>query len=207
MTRKLTALLALLVAIPAHAQTVFPAKEPPAFTGWYAGALFGRSEAKAGCIGIVSGGGRTCDPTDVALGFFGGLQMHRNYGAEIGYTNLGKVRANENGPASASSQNTQNNIWDAAAVAYLPLHEILPLERGVSAYARLGGYHATLSTSERGVNDHSNFGLAYGGGLQMDFGPKIGLRALWQRYKNVGGAEYLKQNYDVLGLSALYRFQ
>jgi hypothetical protein len=41
----------------------------------------------------------------------------------------------------------------------------------------------------------------------MDFTRKVSLRALWQRYKNVGGAEYLKQNYDVLGLSAFYRFQ
>ncbi len=41
----------------------------------------------------------------------------------------------------------------------------------------------------------------------MDLGAKIGLRAQWQRYKNVGGGEYLQQNYDVLGLSAFYRFR
>lgn len=206
MTRKLLALLALVLSTAAHAQTPFPPKEPAAWTGYYAGALFGRSEAKSGCIGIISGGGRTCDPTDIALGFFGGVQLHRNYGAELGYTNLGKVRANSNGPASASSQNTQNSTWDAAALAYLPLDQILPLDRVLTAFARVGGYHATLSTSERGVSDHSNFGLTYGAGLQMDFGPKIGLRALWQRYKNVGGGQYLEQNYDVLGLSAFYRF-
>ena len=207
MTRKLAALLALLASTAASAQAVYPPTEPPAWTGPYAGVLFGRSEAKAGCIGLIGGGGRQCDPTDIALGFFGGMQLHRNFGAELGYTSLGKVRANSTGPGSASSQDTQNNVWDAAALAYLPLHQILPLERGLSVFARVGGYRATLSTSERGVSDHSNFGLTYGAGLQMDFGQKIGARALWQRYKNVGGEQYLKQNYDVLGLSAFYRFR
>jgi|tagenome__1003787_1003787.scaffolds.fasta_scaffold20888618_2 opacity protein-like surface antigen len=207
MKRKLAVLLALLLSAAAHAQTPFPPQEPPAYTGTYAGILFGRSEAKTGCIGIISGGGRTCDATDTAFGLFGGLQMHRNYGAEIGYVNLGKVRANSNGPATASSQNVSNSLWEAAAVGFLPLHQILPLERGLSAFARVGAYRATLTTSEPGVADHSNFGFAYGAGLQMDFGRKIGLRAQWQRYKNVGGGEYLQQNYDVLGLSALYRFQ
>jgi opacity protein-like surface antigen len=206
MKRKLAALLALLVSATAHAQTVYPPKEPPAITGPYAGVLFGRSEAKTGCLGIISGGDRTCDKTDTALGFFGGLQLHRNYGVEIGYTNLGKVSANSNGPASSTSQNTQNTTWDIAAMGFLPLHQILPLEPGLAAFLRVGGYRATLSASERGIADHTNLGLAYGAGLQLDFGPKIGIRGQWQRYKNVGGGEYLEQNYDVLGVSALYRF-
>lgn len=207
MRRTLVALLALAASTLVEAQSVYPPREPPALVGPYAGLLFGRSEAKAGCIGIISGGGRACDPTDIAFGFFGGMQLHRHYGVEAGYTNLGKVKANSQGPGSASSQNTQNNIWDVAALAILPLHNVLPLERGLSVFARLGGYHATLSTSERGVADHSNFGLGYGAGLHYDFGPKIAMRAQWQRYKNVGGEVYLKQNYDVLGVSALYRFQ
>ena len=102
MKRKLAVLLALLLSAAAQAQTPFPPQEPPAYTGTYAGILFGRSEAKTGCIGIISGGGRTCDATDTAFGLFGGLQMHRNFGAEIAYVNLGKVRANSDGPATSS---------------------------------------------------------------------------------------------------------
>jgi opacity protein-like surface antigen len=207
MKRKLVALLALLVSATAHAQSIYPPQEPPALTGPYAGVLFGRAEAKTGCIGIIGGGERACDNTDAAFGFFGGLQLHRNFGAEIGYTSLGKVMANSTGPASSSSQSTQNQAWDAAAVGYLPLHEMLPIGRGLAAFLRIGGYRATLSSSERGVADHSNLGWAYGAGLQFDFGSKVGIRGQWQRYKNVGGDEYLKQNYDVLGISALYRFR
>ena len=207
MTRMLVALFALILSTLAQAQTEFPPREEPALTGPYAGALFGRSQAKTGCIGLLSGGDRACDTTDWAFGFYGGLQLHRNVGAEVGYTNLGKVRANETGPTSVSSQNTQNSIWDVASVGFLPLHEFLPIPRGLSAYVRLGAYRATLSTSVRGVADHANLGWAYGAGLQYDLGAKIGLRALWQRYKNVGGDDYLKQNYDVLALSAFYRFR
>ena len=207
MRRILAALPSIILATVANAQTPYPPVEPPALTGPYAGALVGRSEAKSGCIGVVSGGNRACDNTDLAFGFFGGWQLHRNFGAEIGYTYLGKLKANSTGPASSSSQSTEASVVDAAAVGFLPLSDILPIGRGVSAFARLGGYGASLTASERGIGDHSNVGLAYGAGLQLDLGAKVGLRALWQRYKNVGGDQYLKQNYDVLGLSAFYRFR
>jgi opacity protein-like surface antigen len=207
MKRMLAALLPLIVATLAHAQTPYPPSEPPSNSGPYAGALFGRAEAKTGCIGVLSGGDRACDTTDLAFGAFGGWQMHRHFGAEIGYTYLGKLSANAISSSSATSQYTETSVWDAAAVGFLPLDDVLPIGRGLSAYARLGGYLANLTSSQRGVGDQSNVSLTYGAGLQYDIGSKIGLRALWQRYKNVGGGDYLKQNYDVLGLSALYRFR
>jgi opacity protein-like surface antigen len=207
MRRKLSALVALLASAAAHGQTVYPPTEPPAWTGPYAGVLFGRAEAKAGCVGVLSGGARSCDAVDPAFGVFGGLQLYRNLGVEAGYTNLGKVKANATGPSSATSQYTQAHLFDAAAVGYLPLHEILPIGQGLSAFARLGLYRATVSASERGVADHANMSWTYGAGLQMDLGAKIGVRALWNRYKNIGGDAYIKQNYDVLGLSAFYRFR
>jgi OOP family OmpA-OmpF porin len=207
MTRILAALLALILSTLAQAQTPFPPSEPPSYTGPYAGALFGRAEAKTGCIGLISGGDRGCDSTDWAFGGYGGWQLHRHFAAELGYTYLGKVSANATGPSSVTSQYIENSTWDAAVVGILPLDQILPVGRGLSAYVRLGGYLATLSSSQNGIGSYSNVGPAYGAGLQYDIGSKIGLRALWQRYKNVGGGDYLKQNYDVLGLSALYRFR
>lgn len=207
MKRTLATFVALLVSATAFAQTEYPPREAPAMLGPYAGALFGRSQAKTGCIGVISGGARDCDRTDFAYGVFGGYQFHRYFGAELGYTNLGEVSANANAASFFATQSVDASVFDLAAVGLLPLNEILPLGRGLAAFARFGGYAATLTTSQRGVDDHSNLGLAYGAGLQFDVGAKIGLRALWQRYKNVGGGDYLKQNYDVLGLSAFYRFR
>jgi opacity protein-like surface antigen len=205
MRKPVLALLALpllvLLCTAAHAQAVYPPKPTPALVGPYAGALFGRSEAKKGCIGLLGGGARACDETDLAFGVFAGYQLHRYYGVELGYNNLGKVSANSTGPASASSQNVHTDLWDLSATG------ILPIDDNLSAFARLGGYRASQSTSERGIADKSNFGLGYGAGLQWDFNRTYGVRVLWQRYKNVGRDPYGTNNYDVLGLSALYRFQ
>jgi len=198
--RTLITLLTLGLSLAAQAQSVYPPQPAPALVGPYAGALFGRSEAKSGCVGVIAGGGRECDEIDLAFGAFAGYQLHRYYGAELGYTNLGKVRANATGPASATSQNVQADAWDIAALGFLPFDENL------SAFARLGGYRATLSTSERGITDSANSGLAYGGGLQWDLNRKYGLRALWQRYKKIGRGRFDTNDYDVLGFSAFYRF-
>lgn len=206
MTRLLAAFLALIASI-AQAQTPFPPSEPPSPHGPYAGGLLGRSEAKSGCVGILSGGNRDCDAKDFAYGVFAGAQFHRYFGAEIGYINFGKVKANSTGPTSAASENVAADAWDIALLGILPISDIFSSGRGLSAFVRGGAYRATLSTSVRGVEDSTNGGYTYGAGLQFDITPKIGLRALFERYKRVGRDPYLNNNYDVLGVSAFYRFQ
>lgn len=206
MTRLLATLFALVASI-AQAQTPFPPSEPPSPHGPYAGVLLGRSEAKSGCVGILSGGDRACDATDFAYGAFAGAQFHRYLGAEIGYVNFGKVNANSTGPASATSENVAADAWDIALLGILPISDLFSVGRGLSAFARGGAYRATLSTSVRGVKDSTNGGYTYGGGLQFDITSKIGVRALFERYKRVGRDPFLNNNYDVLGISALYRFQ
>lgn len=199
MTRLLAALLTL-VATAAQAQTPFPPSEPVAPGGPYAGVLFGASEAKDGCVGILSTSSGNCDAKDSAYGIFAGAQFHRYVGAEIGYINFGKVKA--------SGQNVAADAWDVALVGFLPLATILPLEGSrLSLFARGGGYRATLTTSVSGVADTSNGGFTYGGGLQYELTQNIGVRALFERYKRVGRDQYMNNNYDVLGLSAFYRFR
>lgn len=206
MTRTLATLLSLFVYAAAHAQAEFPPREAPSTLGPYAGVLFGRVEAKGGCIGILEGGGRECDAKDAGYGFFGGYQFHRHFAAELGYARLGQVSANATPASFFAAQSVDNNLFDLSAVGLLPLADVLPFGSGVSFFARVGGYLATLTTTQPGVSEHSNAGLGYGGGLQLDATRSIGVRALWQRYKNVGGDEYLKQNYDLLGASVFYRF-
>ena len=207
MTKTLAALLSLFVCAAALAQTEYPPREAPAPLGPYAGALLGRVEAKSGCIGILAGGGRVCDAEDPGFGIFGGYQFHRHFAAELGFASLGRVRASETATSFFAPQKVDNRLFDLSAVGLLPLTDVLPFGNRVSFFARLGGYLATLSTSQSGVSDHSNVGLGYGGGLQLEATPLIGVRAFWQRYKNVGGDEYLKQNYDLVGVSAFYRFR
>lgn len=200
-TRILITLAASLLALPLQAQVEFPPKEKPAATGPYVGGLIGRSEAKNGCIGVLSGGGRSCDKTDVAFGVFAGYQLNRYFGAEVAYQSLGRVLANASGPGSAATQEVQATVWDAAGLGTLPITDHL------TAYGRLGIYRATLDASQRGVEQQSNYGVGYGGGLQWDFDRHFAVRGQWQRYKRVGREVYGNNNYDLLGASILYRFR
>ena len=206
MTR-LPAVSLLLIASFAHAQTAFPPPEPTWPRGPYAGVLVGSAEAKPGCVGVLAGGGRDCDATALAFGAFAGARLHRFFGAELGYINFGEQKANSTGPASAASQGVKADAFDVALLGFLPLDALLDSGQSrLSFFVRGGGYRATLSTTVNGVPDSTNNGFTYGGGVQYDISPKIGVRALFQRYKRVGRDQYLNNDYDVLGVSALYRF-
>ena len=200
MTTKLCTAFALAFMLSAaHAQAPFPPPPPPALTGPYIGASFGYSQAKKGCQGVLSGGGRSCDQNDPSYGAFAGYQFHRYVAAELGFRDLGKVIAS----APGSTEHIHGVVFDLTALG------IIPIEDRFSAYGRLGAYYATLDTSVRGIGDITNSQLTYGGGLQWDFIRGYGLRAEWQRYKKVGkdGSLYGVNYYDVLGISLLYKFR
>jgi opacity protein-like surface antigen len=169
--------------------------------------LVGSAEAKPGCVGVLAGGDRDCDATALAFGVFAGAQFHRFLGAEIGYVNFGEMKANSTGPASAASQSVQADAFDVALLGFLPLDALLEGTRSrLSLFLRGGGYRAKLNTTVGGVPDSTNNGFTYGGGVQYDITEKIGVRGLFQRYKRVGRDQYGNNDYDVLGISALYRF-
>lgn len=188
----------LAPAMPALAQAPFPPPPAPSVSGPYVGGLLGRSQAKQGCVGLLAGGGRSCDDTAPAFGLFAGYQLNRYLAAEAGYTDLGKVRAT---PPAGATADTHASLLEGSALAFLPLGEVFAF------YGRLGGYHATLQSSERGVGDHSNGGLTYGAGLEWGMRRGLGLRGQWQRYRDVGGdLVYGETTYDVLGAALLWRW-
>ena len=201
MTTRLLMGFALTLALgAAHAQAPFPPPPPPTLIGPYVGGSVGYVTARKGCQGLLSGGGRGCDSTDFAFGVFGGYQVNRYLSAELGYRNLGKVRAFG---GTSSSDNISAQVWDFTGMG------IWPIEERFSAYGRLGGYYATLDTSARGVASQSNSQLTYGGGLQWDFFGRYGVRADWQRYRKVGkeSSLYGVNYYDVLAVALVYRFR
>jgi hypothetical protein len=53
----------------------------------------------------------------------------------------------------------------------------------------------------------SRRGRAAGRNTDRDIAPKIGVRALPALRARGAGDQYLNNNYDVLGISAFYRFQ
>ena len=130
--------LALGVAVTSlEAQTTFPPPPPPTLSGPYFGASVGYAQAKNGCLGFLSGGGRACDDNDLEWGLLAGYQINRYFGAEAAYRDLGKVRA----ASASSSEFTHAAVWDLTAVG------IVPIEERFSAYGKFGAYLATLDAS------------------------------------------------------------
>jgi hypothetical protein len=203
--RKLALLLVCWLPALALAQgREFPPREEPALVGPYVGALFGRAEAKSGCTGVIAGGGRACDPTDFAFAVFAGYRFSRHFAGEMGYTELGKVEARSQGGGTSSTQSTSASAFDVSGVGLIPL--IGEGGVGLSAYAKLGIYVATMETTVAGIRESSNWNVTYGGGLQWDATPRWGVRGSWQRFKRVGHGAFGNSDYDVLGVAALWRF-
>jgi hypothetical protein len=182
----------------------FPPREEPALVGPYVGALFGRSEAKNGCVGVIAGGGRACDETAIAWGAFAGYRLSRYFGGEVAYTSLGEVAARNQGAGSSATQSTSASMFDVTGVGFLPLVGTGGV--GLSAFAKLGLYRAAIDTTVGGAGESTNWGLTYSGGLQWDADRRWGVRGSWQRYKRVGRDAFGTSNYDVLSLGGLWRF-
>jgi hypothetical protein len=199
---KLFAVALALVPAPLLAQmTPYPPPPMPTFAGPYIGGGVGSVRAKDGCLGILSGGGRTCDDTDLAWGGYAGYRFFRFAAAEIAYHDLGQVTA----AAPGSTEHVHAAVVDLTGLGILQLNESL------SAFLRFGGYRATLDTSVHGVDDHTNGNLTYGAGLQWNLAllSGLGVRVDWQRYKKVGSntSPYGANNYDVLNASLYWRFR
>jgi OOP family OmpA-OmpF porin len=195
------------VVVLAFAASAFslPAAAQVNWSALYLGAGVGQSKAKDWCSG--AGSGVSCDDKDTAWKIFGGYQFNRNFAAELGYAELGNFRASV-GPFTDEAK---VRAWELSAIGAWPLMERF------SVFGRLGVYRANV---EESINvpgasaEHDNNDLTYGLGLQYDITKNLGIRGEWQRYQKVGGGDVAmgagpgdKSNLDVLGISALWRFQ
>src|SRR5205823_3618582 len=126
------------------------ARSQAADSAWYAGGSLGQANAKCN----VSGG--SCDKTDTAWKIFGGYQINRTFGVELGYADLGKVKLS----GGASSLSIETKSWDLVGVGSFPV------ANQFSIYGKLG-----FSRSESKVasaKDNST-NLTFGLGAQYDF--------------------------------------
>ena len=165
-------------------------------TGWYVGASVGQSKARhVDCAGFSS-----CDTKAAAFGILGGYQVNRNFAAELGYHDFGRVTLS--GPGSA------NIKANAAELVGLGAY---PFANQFSVYGKLGAYRAEAKLSAPGSGSASlkdrNTDLTFGFGAQYDVTREAGVRAEWQRYKNVGGDDTGgKHDIDVISIGLIWRF-
>src|SRR5467141_4555361 len=122
-------------------------------TGWYVGGSIGQSKARhVDCAGFSS-----CDTKAAAFGILGGYQINRNFAAELGYHDFGRVTLS--GPGSA------NIKANAAELVGLGAY---PFANQFSVYGKLGAYRAEAKLSAPGSGSASlknrNTDLTFGFG-------------------------------------------
>lgn len=167
----------------------------------YLGGGIGQSKAKDGCSG-VSGTGVSCDDKDTAFKLFAGYQLNRNFAAELGYTNLGKVNASVPG----ASTDIKTQLGELSAIGAFPVWQEL------SIFGRLGGYYADAKMEGALTGSKKTGGFTYGAGVQYDFMRNLGVRGEWQRYAKIKAREDAtgaegESDYDLLAINVIWRFQ
>ena len=98
MRRDKKVLLAAMLGAAVMAAPAVSMAQARGETGWYAGITLGQSDFKN-----VDCSGFSCDKKDTAFRILGGYQINRNFAAELGYHDLGKMTASAPPPKSLSS--------------------------------------------------------------------------------------------------------
>jgi OmpA-OmpF porin, OOP family len=179
-----------------------------AFTGpsfaqdgaFYVGGSIGQTDVKDGCTGL-NVPGVSCDDEDTSWKIFGGYQFNRNFALELGYVDLGEVKAS--GPGGTAT--IEATAFELVGVG------MLPLANNFSLYGKIGLYRAETEVSVNtfllvASEDESNTDLTFGIGAQFDVSKQFAIRAEWQRYQDVGGGDIGESDVDVISVGALFRF-
>src|SRR6267378_3137497 len=192
-------LVAALLGAAVMAAPAVSMAQARADTGWYLGGSVGQSKAKvADCAGFSS-----CDTKAAAFGILGGYQISRNFAAELGYHDFGRVTLS--GPGSANIKANAAELVGLAAY---------PVASQFSLYGKLGAYRAESKISPSlaaalgsGSLKDRTTDLTFGFGARYDVTRETGVRAEWQRYKNVGGDDTGgKYDIDVISIGLIWRF-
>ncbi len=193
-------LLAGLFAVVTAAPAVVSAQD----AGFYAGGAVGKSELKDACVDTAP---LSCKDNDTAYKIFGGYQFNKNFGAELGYVNLGKATASGTILGVPVSADIKAKGFELLGVGTLPLADKF------SAYGKLGFFRWDVDASARvgavTIDSASENGtdLTYGIGVKYDFAKNMGVRLEWQRYKDLGNeATTGKSDVDLLSIGIVFKF-
>jgi OOP family OmpA-OmpF porin len=191
--------IAVILGLTLSAAMPLAAQAQATGRGVYVGVGAGQAEAlKYECDLLLS-----CNPKGTAYKFFSGLQFHRHFAVEVGYTDFGKVSSN-NGPAFDDKIEAK-----ASDVTLVVLYH--PSER-FSLFGKGGGYYAntTRTRTSSGTTIHvkeTNGGATFGAGLQWFFWNGFALRGEGQHYMKVGGGNIGDSDYNVYTVSVLWKLK
>jgi len=161
--------------------------------GFYAGLNAGMSDLNGACTGFLPG--TKCDDSDTAFGIFGGYQLNKYFGVEVGYTNLGKAKASSGGVTAS----VEAKGFGFSAVGTFPINPQFSL------YGKLGTFLWDTDSNLGGSDDGAD--LTYAIGVRWNFAKNLALQAQLQRYNDVGNSSTTgKSDIDIIGVGILFRF-
>jgi OOP family OmpA-OmpF porin len=181
-----------LAAAPAAAQD----------KGLYAGGSVGQVEYADTCTDLspIS----SCMDHDTGWRAFAGYNFNRNFALEFGYVDLGEVRAEGTLNGTPAGFVATATGFDFSALFSFGITERL------SGFGRLGAFRIrtdaqALFGTGFDTGGETNTGFTYGAGVGYQLG-KIGLRAEWVHYDNVGGVTTGEDTMDFYAVGLLWRF-
>lgn len=204
-------MVALLLAAPfAHGQGRY-----------YGGIGVGQSHARISgdALGVAGATASSLSTDESALGWkaFGGYQVNRNFGVELGYVRLGTFSATRDVTAPGAGsihRSTRNAGLFADLVGTLPIGS-----RGFAAIGRIGGVYSHTRSSYSlsggvalapGVDSRPaerEFNWKHGAGAQYELSRTAAARAEWERYTRLGkDATTGEHTVDLFSINVQLRF-
>ncbi len=159
--------------------------------GWYGGASVGSSEVEDFCTGVPAA--FPCDDSDTGFKLFGGKQFSKNWGSEFGFVDLGEATLSDPSGIILGTPSTAKFEADGfflAGTGTIPLGQ----NEKFALFGKLGVmlWDVTASATAVGLGSasESDNGVSpmFGIGLKLDFTERVGIRAEWERFLDVGDA-------------------
>jgi OOP family OmpA-OmpF porin len=191
-TASAVAALGLLAAGSAFAQQDYNAPWRGDFWG-YVGASGGESKFRSQCANVDV---FRCDQRDTGWKVYGGGQINRIFGLEVGYTDFGRV--------TASGGETKAWALPISLTAGVPIGDRFSIfAKGGGLYSRTD-VKVDLNDTFSARGDTNGWGWTYGAGMAFAVTKNLQIRADWDRYRLdfVGG----RQDVDLATAGLQWRF-
>lgn len=153
----------------------------------YLGASIGKTSTDGFCATLTQ-----CDNTETSWKTFAGVRVNENLVLEGSYIDFGK----QTGFSKTGTPNTQQaSAFSVGAVAGIPV------AAQIEAFGKAGlarwthEYQQNNSSAETTGTD-----VFIGAGANYDLGSNMGVRAEWERYKDIGNPSIQSNDIDLLSL-------